>query len=128
MTSVIAEGLRTVGDERLLRIVLDALLGNAWKFSSKSDHPTIEFGARMIDGEEAYFVRDNGAGFDAAHATRLFAPFQRLHSEEDFAGRGMGLAIVRRIVGRHGGRVWASGDLGKGATVLFTLARRPAPS
>ena len=83
-------GLAAIGDERLLRIALDALLGNAWKFSGKVENPTVEFGSQVIDGEDTYFVRDNGAGFDAAYATRLFAPFQRLHSEEDFAGQGNG--------------------------------------
>jgi light-regulated signal transduction histidine kinase (bacteriophytochrome) len=123
VTTVIAEGLRTTGDERLLRTALDHLLGNAWKFSGKVEKPTVEFGSLEIEGEPTYFVRDNGAGFDAAYATKLFSPFQRLHSEQDFAGRGIGLAIVRRIIGRHGGRVWADGAVGKGATVFFTLAR-----
>lgn len=122
VTTVIAEGLNTIGDERLLRMALDCLLGNAWKFSSQVEKPAVEFGSTAANGEETYFVRDNGAGFDASYATRLFSPFQRLHSEEDFAGRGVGLAIVRRIVGRHGGRVWAEGAVGKGATVFFTLA------
>jgi light-regulated signal transduction histidine kinase (bacteriophytochrome) len=126
VTTVIAEGLQATGDERLLRTALDHLLGNAWKFSSKVEKPTVEFGCSSIDGEETYFVRDNGAGFDAAYATKLFSPFQRLHSEQDFAGRGIGLAIVRRIAGRHGGRVWAEGAVGKGATVFFTLASKPA--
>ena len=142
--SVIADGLHAIGDERLLRIAIDCLLGNAWKFSSKIENPTVEFGSRTVDGEETYFVRDNGAGFDATYATRLFSPFQRLHAEEDFAGRGMGLAIVRRIVGRHGGRVWANSAAGKGAgamadasgprrdqegrEVCFTLSRHAASS
>lgn len=126
VTSIIAEGLTAAGDERLLRTMLESLLGNSWKFSSKVEQPTVEFGSVSIDGEQAYFVRDNGAGFDPTYATRLFAPFQRLHSEEDFAGRGIGLAIVRRIAGRHGGRVWAEGVAGQGATVFFTLARGPA--
>ena len=104
-------------------MALDRLLGNAWKFSGKVEKPTVEFGSLTIDGEPTYFVRDNGAGFDPAYATRLFSPFQRLHSEDDFAGRGIGLAIVRRIVGRHRGRVWAEGAVGTGATVFFTLAR-----
>lgn len=126
VTSVIAEGLRATGDERLLRTALASLLGNAWKFSGKIEKPTVEFGSLSVGGEKTYFIRDNGAGFDAAYATRLFSPFQRLHSEEDFAGRGIGLAIVRRIVGRHGGRVWAEGAVGKGATVFFTVARNLA--
>ncbi len=121
VNSVIADGLQAIGDERLLRIALDCLLGNAWKFSGKVEHATVEFGSRQIDGEETYFVRDNGAGFDPKYATRLFSPFQRLHAEEDFEGRGMGLAIVRRVVGRHGGRVWADSAAGQGATVFFTL-------
>jgi light-regulated signal transduction histidine kinase (bacteriophytochrome) len=125
VTAVTADGLQAAGDERLLRLALESLLGNAWKFSRKVEKPTVEFGSLSINGEETYFVRDNGAGFDPAYATRLFSPFQRLHSEEDFAGRGLGLAIVRRIVGRHGGRVWAEGAVGKGATVFFTLARSP---
>lgn len=126
VTSITAGGLQAAGDERLLRMALESLLGNAWKFSSKVAKPTVEFGSLLIDGEQTYFVRDNGAGFDPAYAARLFSPFQRLHSEEDFAGRGIGLAIVRRIVGRHGGRVWAEGAAGKGATVFFTLGRNPA--
>lgn len=126
VTSVIAEGLQAIGDERLLRTALDNLLGNAWKFSSKAEKAMVEFGSLLIDGEQTYFVRDNGAGFDAAYAARLFSPFQRLHSEEDFAGRGIGLAIVRRVVHRHGGRVWAEAAVGKGATVFFTLARDAA--
>lgn len=124
VTTVIAGALHASGDERLLRIALSHLFGNAWKFSGKVETPLVEFGSLAVDGEPTYFIRDNGAGFDAAYATRLFSPFQRLHSEEDFAGRGIGLAIVRRIVGRHGGRVWAESAVGKGATVFFTLARR----
>jgi light-regulated signal transduction histidine kinase (bacteriophytochrome) len=126
MKCVIAAGLQAIGDERLLRAALHGLLDNAWKFSSKAERPTVEFGGLLIDGEQTYFVRDNGAGFNATYATRLFSPFQRLHSEEDFTGRGIGLAIVRRIVGRHGGRVWAEGAVGSGATVYFTLARDAA--
>ena len=125
VTCIIADGLQASGDERLLRAALHCLLDNAWKFSSKVEKPTVEFGSVLIDGEQTYFVRDNGAGFDQAYATRLFSPFQRLHAEEEFAGRGIGLAIVRRIVGRHGGRVWAEAAVGKGATVYFTLARDP---
>ena len=125
VATAIADGVHTIGDERLLRIALDCLLGNAWKFSGKVDQPAVEFGSLLIDGEPTYFVRDNGAGFDATHATRLFSPFQRLHSEEDFAGRGIGLAIVRRIVSRHGGRVWAEAAMNEGATFYFTLELTP---
>ena len=122
VTSVIAGGLRTNGDERLLRTALEHLLANAWKFSGKTANPSVEFGSTLFDGEVTFFIRDNGAGFDAAYANRLFVPFQRLHPEQDFAGRGIGLAVVRRIIGRHGGRVWAEGEAGEGATVFFTLA------
>ena len=121
VTPLIADGLHTIGDRRLLLIALDSLLGNAWKFSGKTDQPVVEFGSLLVDGEHTYFIRDNGVGFDATQATRLFSPFQRLHSEEDFAGKGIGLAIVRRIVVRHGGRVWAEGAVGRGATMFFTL-------
>jgi signal transduction histidine kinase len=118
---VIAEDVHATGDSQLLRIALENLLGNAWKFSSKVAQPRVEFGRRMDDGLEVYFVRDNGAGFDAAHATRLFAPFQRLHAEREFPGTGIGLATVQRVVRRHGGRIWADGRPGAGATFSFTL-------
>jgi len=101
--------------------VLEYLLGNAWKFTAKAASPRIEFGSAEKDGVLAYFVRDNGAGFDMAYAERLFTPFQRLHSEADFPGTGIGLATVHRIVERHGGRVWAEGILEQGATFLWTL-------
>lgn len=109
------------GDGRLLRILLDNLLGNAWKFTSKASLSRIEFGARTEGGAPAYYVRDNGAGFDMKHAARLFSPFQRLHHERDFPGTGIGLATVQRIVDRHGGRVWAEGAVGEGATISFTI-------
>ena len=118
-----APGLVAEGDGRLLRIVLENLLGNAWKFTGNQPHAKIEFGVTDDDGQRAYFVRDNGAGFDMAHADRLFAPFQRLHRESDFEGTGIGLATVQRIVHRHGGRVWAQGAVGHGTTVYFTLAQ-----
>ena len=108
-------------DGRLVRILLDNLVGNAWKFTTKTQAAHIEIGAKQIDGERVYFVRDNGAGFDMAYAERLFAPFQRLHSEREFAGTGIGLATVRRIVERHGGRIWAESEVGRGATFHFTL-------
>ncbi|HVW27699.1 MAG TPA: response regulator [Polyangiaceae bacterium] len=109
------------GDGRLLRILLDNLLGNAWKFTSKASPSRIEFGARTEGGALSYYVRDNGAGFDMKHAARLFSPFQRLHHERDFPGTGIGLATVQRIVDRHGGRVWAEGAVGEGATISFTI-------
>ncbi len=118
----IKPGLAAEGDARLLRVVLDNLLGNAWKFSGKQTHPHIEFGAQPQEGGGmAYFVRDNGAGFDATYADKLFGAFQRLHALNEFPGTGVGLATVQRIVHRHGGRVWAEGAVGKGATFYFTL-------
>jgi signal transduction histidine kinase len=118
---VIADGTRVIGDPRLLRIALGNLLGNAWKFSSNVVNPVIEFGRTTADGHDVFYVRDNGAGFDATHASRLFAPFQRLHAEREFPGTGIGLATVQRIVRRHGGRIWAQGQPGAGATFYFTL-------
>jgi signal transduction histidine kinase len=108
-------------DPRLVRILLENLLGNAWKFTSKTAGPTIEFGMREDAGERVYFVRDNGAGFDMKYAERLFGAFQRLHSDKEFAGTGIGLATVQRIVLRHGGRIWVDASVGGGATFQFTL-------
>ena len=119
--STIADGLQATVDARLVRIVLENLLGNAFKFTAPAAEPRMEFGATEIDGARTFFVRDNGAGFDEAYASKLFAPFQRLHSEQDFPGTGIGLAIVQRIVRRHGGRVWAKAALNSGATIYFTL-------
>ncbi len=109
------------GDSGLLRAALDNLLGNAWKFTAKRPDARIELGVRSEGGEEVYFVADNGAGFDNAYAGKLFGAFQRLHSQEEFAGTGIGLATVQRIVSRHGGRIWAQGEVGKGAMISFTL-------
>jgi len=109
------------GDERLLRLVLENLLGNAWKYTRHTADAHVEFGSRKEGGESAFFVRDNGAGFDMAYVDKLYKPFQRLHRAEDYEGTGVGLAIVARIVTRHGGRVWAEGQVGKGATFFFTL-------
>jgi len=113
--------LLVTGDPDLLRIVLDNLIGNAWKFTGHQETACIEVGMTTQDGERVYFIRDNGAGFDMAYADKLFTPFQRLHTEAEFPGTGIGLAIVQRIIARHGGRVWAEGEEGKGATIFFTL-------
>jgi PAS domain S-box-containing protein len=109
------------GDPGLLRIVMENLLGNAWKFTSKTEGARIEVGMRMQEGRRIYYVCDNGAGFDMSYADKLFSPFQRLHSEDEFPGTGIGLAVVQRIITRHGGHAWAEGAEGKGATIYFTL-------
>lgn len=118
----VAENLREKGDAHLLAIALDNLLGNAWKYTAKTTQAQIEFSANAQHGEVVYAVRDNGAGFDMRYAKgKLFRPFQRLHSPDDFPGTGIGLATVARIIKCHGGRVWAHGELGKGTIVNFTL-------
>lgn len=119
--AVIATGLVATGDSRLIRLALGNLLSNAWKFTSKREHAVIDVGALHRDGEQVFFVRDNGAGFDMRYAGKLFDPLQRLHTATDFDGTGIGLAIVHRILRRHGGRIWAEAEPGKGATFFFTL-------
>jgi light-regulated signal transduction histidine kinase (bacteriophytochrome) len=106
----------------LLRTALENLIGNAWKFTAKTQKPRIEIGCLQDGGRTSYFIRDNGVGFDMAYADKLFGAFQRLHSESEFPGTGIGLATVQRIVHRHGGRIWANAAQGKGATFFFTLA------
>ncbi len=121
-----APGLRVRGDTGLLRAALMNLLQNAWKFTGRQPQARVEFGAELRDGSMVYFVRDNGAGFDMAHADRLFGTFQRLHTEREFPGTGIGLATVRRIMRRHGGEVWAESAPDVGSTFFFTLASRLA--
>ena len=143
---IIPDGLTAFGDERLLKVVLENLIANAWKFSETGPRSVIEFGAlecglppmvsfegtrhadcgvklqeQIEPGKTVYFVKDNGAGFDMTYANKLFTPFQRLHRESEFSGTGIGLATVKRIISRHGGLVWIEGEVGKGATVYFTL-------
>lgn len=117
----IADGIVARGDPRLLHIALENLLSNAWKFAAKRDVARISFGSLEENGETTYFVRDNGAGFSMDYADMLFKPFQRLHSPSEFKGTGIGLATVHRIITKHGGRIWANAETGKGATFFFVL-------
>ena len=121
--AIIAPHVTVQGDRRLLRLVLENLLGNAWKYTGRHPRARIEFGVTEEDGQPVYYVRDDGAGFDPAHAEQLFAPFQRLHSTAEFEGTGIGLAIVQRVIRRHGGRIWAESSVEGGATFSFTLGR-----
>jgi DNA-binding response OmpR family regulator len=125
---LIEDGLVIEADRHLIRAALDNLMGNAWKFTRKQSHARIEVGATPQQAVMTYLVRDNGAGFDLAYADKLFAPFQRMHRQADFPGTGIGLATVRRIVERHGGRVWAESKVGQGATFSFTLGSSSIPS
>jgi two-component system, sensor histidine kinase and response regulator len=119
----IRPGIVVTGDGQLLRIAIENLLENAWKFTAKQPKARIEFGVTQVQNEPTFFVRDNGAGFDMTYVGRLFGPFQRLHPQTEFPGSGIGLATVQRIIHRHGGRVWAEGLEGQGATFQFTLGR-----
>jgi signal transduction histidine kinase len=121
---VVADGIVADCDDRLLTIVLENLIGNAWKFTGKRRDARIDVGM-MDDDPRTYFVRDNGAGFDMSYASKLFGIFQRLHSAADFEGTGIGLVTVQRIIRRHGGRIWAQGQVGHGATFYFTLESGP---
>jgi len=117
----VAPGMRAYGDPRLVRIVVGNLLENAWKFTGRRKRPAIEVGPVQNTTQPTYYVRDNGAGFDPAYASRLFAAFQRLHADREFPGTGIGLAIVHRVISRHGGKVWADSRPDHGATFYFTL-------
>jgi light-regulated signal transduction histidine kinase (bacteriophytochrome) len=121
VTFSVAKDLIVEGDPQLLRIALENLLGNAWKFTSKVENARIEVGIQDEAEEPTYFIRDNGAGFNMAYADKLFGPFQRLHRMNEYPGTGIGLATVQRIIHRHGGRIWAESSVGKGATFFFTL-------
>jgi light-regulated signal transduction histidine kinase (bacteriophytochrome) len=124
---VVADGLVVEGDAHLLAAVLENLLGNAWKFTSQRARARIEVGVTSKDGQLAYFVRDDGVGFDMSHAGKLFGAFQRLHAASEFPGSGIGLATVQRIVRRHDGEVWAESQVDGGATFYFTLNQGGQP-
>jgi signal transduction histidine kinase len=121
VTCIITPGVTCVADPLLICAVMENLLGNAWKYTGKEEAARIEFGVTEAQGKPAYFVRDNGVGFDMKQAHKLFDAFQRLHSRSEFEGTGIGLTTVQRIIQRHGGRVWAEGEEGRGATFFFTL-------
>lgn len=121
MIIAIEKDLVVDGDPQLLKIALENLLGNAWKFTSKREKASIEVGIQNDAGEQIYFVRDNGAGFNMAYADKLFGAFQRLHRPSDYPGTGIGLATVQRIIHRHGGHIWAESSEGEGTTIFFTL-------
>jgi signal transduction histidine kinase len=119
-----SEGLWVKGDERMLRIAFTNLIENAWKFTQQRDPALISVGVEQGSEGPVYFIRDNGAGFDMAQADRLFTPFNRLHTDDDFPGTGIGLATVQRVIKRHDGRIWAESSPGHGATFFFTLPQR----
>jgi light-regulated signal transduction histidine kinase (bacteriophytochrome) len=122
------EGGWARADRSMARLVLKALLENAWKFTCQKDPATIEVGSLPKEGKTVFFVKDNGAGFDASYANKLFVPFQRLHRDKEYDGCGVGLATVRRIVEKHGGACWAEGATNRGATFYFTLPEKTVTS
>jgi len=117
----IAKNLKAEGDERLVRVALENLINNAWKFTTQNSNPHIEIGKKIQDGKKLFYVRDNGVGFNMNYSEKLFGAFQRLHTVDEFPGTGIGLAIVKRIVHKHGGKIWAESEPGQGATFYFTL-------
>ena len=117
----IAEGLQAAVDERLVSMAIESLIGNAWKYTAPRKSARIEFGSRRVVGQEVFYISDNGVGFDAARAQKLFTPFFRMHADTEFVGHGIGLATVRRVVERHGGQVWAESQPEMGTTIKFTL-------
>jgi light-regulated signal transduction histidine kinase (bacteriophytochrome) len=121
VTFNIEEGVKVYCDPELLRVVLENIIGNAWKYTANREQATIEFGAMEADGRKTFFVRDNGVGFDTRDVEKLFHPFKRLQGSDELTGHGIGLATVERIIRRHGGKIWAQGEPGKGATFFFTL-------
>jgi PAS domain S-box-containing protein len=121
IATVIQEGMAAQGDRKLLEIMWDNLIGNAWKYTARTENPTIECGSLLKDTKTVFFIRDNGAGFDMKYSGTLFKPFHRFHSEHEFSGSGIGLTIVSRVVARHGGSIWAESEPGKGSTFYFTL-------
>jgi len=117
----IQPGLEVQGDTSLLQLLMQNLFENAWKFTGRQAQACIEFGVEQVEGQRAFYVRDNGIGFDMAYADKLFGPFQRLHRVEDFPGSGIGLATVQRIIQRHAGRIWTVSAVGQGAVFYFIL-------
>jgi PAS domain S-box-containing protein len=123
----IRDSVAAIADPGLMKIVLSNIVSNAWKFTSQTEKARIEFGSMEQEGKTVYYVKDNGVGFDQSYANKMFLPFHRLHTEKEFEGTGIGLTIVERLIHRHGGKVWAEGKIGKGATVFFTLERQKGP-
>ncbi len=124
----IESNIKINGDPGLMRVVLDNLIGNAWKYTAKTSAARIEIGSEQRDGKSVYFVRDNGAGFDMQYSHKLFAPFQRLHHRDEFEGTGIGLATVKKIVERHGGKIWIESAVNSGTMLFFTAGdSAPAP-
>ena len=120
-TTVVQDGMNCIGDIGLILVAIDNLIGNAIKYSARSAEPTVEFGVLDDGGQLIYYIKDNGIGFDERYTSKLFEPFQRLHDESDYSGLGIGLATVKRIFLRHGGRIWAKSSVNQGATFYFTL-------